>query len=144
MAGDGPLTAARFELSVDGRSLGVFAALVSIASAIEVVEHSSGSETILERLPGRQKPPTVTLKRGVTRSIEMAAWHELVLFGDLAAARRSCSLTMFDATGDPVARYHLSDAWPMKVEITALEFGGADVLMETVTLTCDVLQRVSV
>jgi len=31
-----------------------------------------------------------------------------------------------------------------EVEITALESAGADVLMETVTLTGDVLQRVSV
>jgi len=41
----------------------------------------------------------------MTRNIEMAAWHELVLLGDITAARKSCSLTMFDTKGDPVARY---------------------------------------
>jgi hypothetical protein len=51
---------------------------------------------------------------------------------------------MFNTKGDPVARYHLTDAWPQKVEITTLTSGAAEVLTETVTLTCDFLQRVSV
>jgi len=142
----GALTAARFELTIDGHSLGLFSELESIASAVEVdvVEQSSATETIVKKLPGRRIPPTVTLKRGMTRNIEMAAWHELVILGDVAAARKSCSLTMFNATGDPVARYHLTDAWPQKVEVTTLESGASEVLMETVTLTCDFLQRVSV
>ncbi|MEA2190390.1 MAG: hypothetical protein QOI73_511 [Solirubrobacteraceae bacterium] len=140
------LTAARFELTLDGHSLGVFSELQSVASAVEVdvVEASSGTETILKKLPGKRVPPTVTLKRGMTRNIEMAAWHELVILGDIAAARKSCSLTMFNAAGDPVARYHLADAWPQKVEITTLDAGASEMLIETVTLTCDVLQRVSV
>jgi phage tail-like protein len=140
------LTAARFELTIDGHSLGVFSELQTITSAIEVelVEQTSATETILKKLPGKRIPPTVTLKRGMTRNIEMAAWHELVILGDIAAARKSCSLTMFNTQGDPVARYHLTDAWPQKVEITELKAGASEVLMETVTLTCDFLQRVSV
>ena len=74
----------------------------------------------------------------------MAAWHELVILGDVAAARKSCSLTMFNTKGDPVARYHLTDAWPAKVEIGALKAGASEVLMETVTMTCEFIQRISV
>jgi phage tail-like protein len=134
----------RFELTIDGQSLAVFSELVSISSAVEVVDAISASptETILKKLPGKRIPPTVMLKRGMSRNIEMAAWHELVVLGDIAAARKSCSLTMFDAKGDPVARYHLTDAWPQRVEIGAA--GASGVLMETVTMTCDFIQRVSV
>ena len=140
----GELTATRFELAIKGHSLGVFSDLETIASEVDVVEHTSGTETAPSRLPGRQLPPVVRLRRGLTRNIEMAAWHELVVLGDVAAARKSCSLTMFDAAGEPIARYHLTNAWPRKVEITELEAGGAAILLETVTLTCDFLQRVSV
>jgi phage tail-like protein len=134
----------RFELSIEGHSLAIFSELVSIVSTVEVVDAISASptETILKKLPGKRTPPTVTLKRGMTRNIEMAAWHELVILGDLAAARKSCSLTMFNAKGDPVARYHLTDAWPQKVEIGMS--GASGVLMETITMTCDFIQRVSV
>ncbi len=134
----------RFELTIDGHSLAVFSELVSISSAVDVVDavSSSANETTLEKLPGKRNPPTVTLKRGMSRNIELAAWHELVILGDIAAARKSCSLTMYNAKGDPVARYHLTDAWPQKVEIRTSE--SSAVLTETVTITCDFMQRVSV
>ena len=143
-AGPTALIPVRFEVTIDGHSLAVFSELVSVSSTVEVADSISASptETILKKLPGKRTPPTVTLKRGMTRNIEMAAWHELVILGDIAAARKSCSLTMFNAKGDPVARYHLTDAWPQKVEIGMAATSG--VLMETVTLTCDFMQRVSV
>ena len=140
------LTAARIELSIDGHSLAVFSELAGISSAVDVVDYisSTATETILKKLPGKRTPPTVTLKRGMTKNIEMAAWHELVILGDVAAARKTCSLTMFNTKGDPVARYHLTDAWPAKVEIGALKAGASEVLMETVTMTCEFIQRISV
>ena len=69
---------------------------------------SDAKENILKKLPGKRTPPTVTLKRGKNKNMEMAAWHELVVLGDVAAARKSCSLTMFNTKGEPVARYHLT------------------------------------
>jgi phage tail-like protein len=134
----------RFELTIDGHSLAVFSELVSVSSAVAVADaiSSSATETILKKLPGKRTPPTVTLRRAMTRNIEMAAWHELVVLGDIVAARKSCSLTMFNAKGDPVARYHLTDAWPQAIHVDVSESSG--VLTETVTMTCDFIQRVSV
>jgi len=141
------LTAARFELTIDGHSLAVFSELVGISSAVEtdalrLVSKRKG--TVLKKLPGKRTPPTVTLKRGMTRNIELAAWHELVILGDVAAARKNVSLTMYNTKGDPVARYHLTNAWPAKLEIGALKAGASSVLTETVTLVAEFMQRVSV
>jgi phage tail-like protein len=140
------LTAARFELTIDGHSVAQFSELSGISSAIDVVDfiESNAKETILKKLPGKRTPPTVTLKRGMNKNIELSAWHELVVLGDVAAARKSCSLTMFNTKGEPVARYHLTEAWPAKIEIGALKAGASEVLMETVTLVCEFIQRVSV
>ena len=132
--GNEPLTAARFDLSIDGHTLGIFSSLESITS--EVLPTT-------KRLPGKRTPPTVTLTRGMTRNIEMAAWHELVILGP-QSARRSLSLTGFNSEGDPVMRYHLTDAWPSKVEIGALKAGASEVLMETVTIVAEFIQRVPV
>src|SRR3954471_12436976 len=89
------LTAARFELSIDGHSMPQFSELSGISSAIDVVDfiQSDPKENILKKLPRTRAPPTLTLKRGMTKNIEMAAWHELVVLGDVAAARKSWSLT---------------------------------------------------
>jgi phage tail-like protein len=143
--GGEPLTAARFELTIDGHSLAVFSELVGISSSVDIehVRVDTNPKRKLKKLPGKRTPPTVTLKRGMTRNIELAAWHELVILGD-AAARKNVTLTMYDVTGDPVVRYHLTNAWPSKLEIGALKAGASSILMETVTLVAEFMQRVSV
>ncbi|HTI20378.1 MAG TPA: phage tail protein, partial [Kutzneria sp.] len=98
---------------------------------------------VLKKLPGKVKPPTLVLKRGKNSSMELWAWHEAVLNGDIVAARKSCSLVMYSTDGKPVARYHLEHAWPAKLEIGALKAGASEVLMETVTLVCEHIQRVA-
>ena len=50
------------------------------------------------------------------------------MLGDVAA-RKSASLIAYNAAGDPVARYHLTNAWPAKLQINTLGHGhrpGAD------------------
>ncbi len=83
------------------------------------------------------------LKRGKNSSMELWGWHESVLSGNMAAARKSCSLVMYNVDGKPVARYHLEHAWPSKIEIGALKAGASEVLMETVTMVCEHIQRVA-
>ena len=143
---DDPMTAARFELSIDGHSLAVFSELAGISSGVDAAELAltgRGDDTAI-RLPGKRTPPTVTLKRGLTRSLEIDAWHELVQAGSIEAATRDVTLTVYNVEGQPVARYHLTDAWPSKLEVGGLKAGASEVLMETVTMTCEFIQRVAV
>jgi phage tail-like protein len=135
---DDALTAARFSLTIDGYEIAAFSELVGITSEVE----APPADATLKKLPGKRTPPTVTLKRGMTSSMELSAWHEAALAGNAAAAK-SASLVMYDATGKPVARYHLEHAWPSKLEIGALKAGASEVLYETVTLTAENLQRVA-
>ena len=86
---------------------------------------------------------TLTLKRGKNQSMELWLWHDAVLMGDIMAARKSCSLVMYNYDGAPVARYHLEHAWPAKLEVSALKAGASEVLMETVTIVCEHIQRVN-
>jgi len=145
-ADESPITASRFGISIDGVQLAVFSELQGISSGIDAedVEYVSRDGTVTVKLPGKRTPPTVTLTRGLTRSFELSAWHELVMLGDFAAARKNVTLTMFNAAGEPVARYHLENAWPAKLEIGGLKAeDGSSALIETVTLVCDHLVRIS-
>jgi len=139
------LTAARFSITIDGSEIATFSELQGIKTSVEVVDfiESSDKEVVMKKLPGKRNPPTVVLKRGKNNSMELWAWHESVLQGNMAAARRSCSLVMYNVDGKPTARYHLEDAWPAKIEIGALKAGASEVLMESVTLTCTHIQRVA-
>jgi phage tail-like protein len=139
------ITAARFSIVIDGYQIASFSELIGISTEVEPVEllESTEKEVMLKKLPGKKKPPTLTLKRGKNQSMELWLWHEAVLMGDIIAARKSCSLVMYATDGTPVARYHLEMAWPSKLEVGALKAGASEVLMETVTLVCEHIQRVA-
>ena len=76
------LTAARFSLTVDGVEIGQFSEL---AEPLQ----STGDALFLKKLPGKRKPPTITLKRGKSKDMGIFAWHQSVVEGQLAAARRT-------------------------------------------------------
>lgn len=139
------ITASRFSLTIDGVEIAQFSELTGITTEVEPVDflESSEKEVVFKKLPGKRKPPHLTLKRGKNSSMELWAWHEAVLAGDIVAARKSCSLVMYNFDGSPVARYHLEHAWPCKLEIGALKAGQSEVLMESVTIVCENIQRVS-
>ena len=135
------LTAVRYVLTIDGQVISTFTDLVGIKSE-GALPLGPG-----DPIPGQTKnavvEASVTLKRPQNNGLEMWSWHETVLLGDVAAARKNASLVMYSSNGQPVARYHLANAWPSKLEVGALKAGASEVLMETVTLTCEHIQRVA-
>jgi phage tail-like protein len=132
------LTAARFSLTIDGVEIASFSELQGITSEVEPIEFLEGDETRL----GKLKPPTVVLKRGKNQGLELWAWHEAVRSGDIAAARKSVSLVMYNTQDKPVAHYHLENAWPSKLEIGGLNARGSEVVLtETVTIVAERIQR---
>jgi phage tail-like protein len=139
------ITASRFSITIDGYEIAAFSELQGITTQVDVVDflQSSDKEVMLTKLPGKRTPPTVILKRGKNNSMELWSWHEAVLAGDMAAARKSCSLVMYNTDGKPVARYHMENAWPAKIEIGGLKAGASEVLMESVTVVCEHIQRVA-
>jgi phage tail-like protein len=84
----------------------------------------------------------LTLKRGMSQSMELSAWHEAVIQGNIVAARKSAGLVMYDSDGKPVARYQLENAWPSKIELGGLKAGSNEVLMGTVTIVAERIQLV--
>jgi phage tail-like protein len=139
------ITASRFSVTIDGYEIAAFSELQGITTQVDVVDflESTDKDVLLKKLPGKRQPPTVVLKRGKNNSMELWTWHEAVLMGDMAAARKSCSLVMYNTDGRPVARYHMENAWPSKIEIGGLRAGASEVLMESVTIVCEHIQRVS-
>lgn len=138
--GNDALAAARFEISIDGVTVGVFGDFDGVVSGYEpsALELSAKKMTV----PNKRTPPRVTLTRGVTTNMEMWAWHDQAL-RDLNAAKKNATLVMYNTAGAPVMRYHLENAWPAKVEIGGLLAGASIVLMETVTIVAEDIQRVA-
>lgn len=145
MAAEQPITADRFEVLIDGVPIATFSELQGIRTAIDVVDYMESAEKDMKlmKLPGKRTPPTVQLKRGKTNSMELWAWHEAVMQGNMDLARKSASLVMYDSTGKPVARYYMENAWISQFEVSGMRAGGNQVLTESVTIVCEHLQRVA-
>ena len=103
------LEAARFSLTIDGVEIASFSELAEVA-------------------PGK-----LVLRRGSATSKAIFAWHQSVVEGQIAA-RKDATIVMYDTGGRPVARYHLENAWPSKLEIGGLKSDSNEVAIEGITL----------
>ena len=140
------ISAARFSITVDGYEIAQFSELTGITTEVEVIdfmENGSSGANILKKLPGQAQAPDDHARRGKNTSMELWAWHELVMHGDIVGARKSGSIVMYGYDGTPVARYHFHDGWPAKIAISPLKAGSSEVLMEEVTIVCEWLERVA-
>jgi phage tail-like protein len=137
--------ATRFSLTVDGVEIAHFSELVELSSGVDPSELSLGPTQKrgagARKLPAKRSPPTVTLRRAETNDLGLFDWHHDSL--GRRAARRDAVLVIYDVDGDAIARYHLESAWPAKIVISGLKAGASEVLFETVTLTCEDIQRVA-
>jgi len=141
------VSAARFTLSVDGLPKMEFSELTGISMEIDVVEfqdNNAEGKVTLHKLPGKMKPPTIGLKRPMNSVIGLWEWHEALALGGYNVSRRNGNLTMHDFEGTPVASYEFLGAWPSKVNLGGLKAGQSEVLIEEVTITCEMLKRVPV
>lgn len=143
MARQDPLRNFRFRLEIDGLTLAGFSEVIIGPSTTEVIEYREGTDpTHVRKLPGLTKYGSVTLKRGVTTSLELFDWHRRVATGQIASARKQVAIVIQDESGADIARYVVSEAWPSKYDAPDLNAKGNEVLVETLELVNEGIERV--
>src|SRR3979490_2378912 len=97
MARQDPLRNYRFRLEIDGIQAGGFSEAFIEPTTTEVIEYREGSDSSHGRkLPGLTKFGNVTLKRGVSASLELSNWHLQVVRGQISSARRNVIIVVLD------------------------------------------------
>ena len=90
-----PLLGFNFFLELEGAAAGYFTECSGISSENEVIEHkvvdNQGHEAV-RKIPGRLKWQDVSLKRGITSSLEIWQWRESIVTGDVKSARKRLTL----------------------------------------------------
>lgn len=130
-----------FGLEVDGVQVTMLTEVRGLGWEREVIELREGGDpdAATRRLPGRMKTGEVTLTRGLTADLTFVQWmRDPVPVGQ---PRRAVSLALFDREGRAVARFHLENAWPSKLEIADLRSEGNEVALESLTLVHEGLER---
>lgn len=139
-----PLLGFLFALELEGTIAGYFTECAGIGSENEIIEHKvvdkQGHE-IVRKIPGRLKWQDITLKRGITKSLQIWEWREQVINGGVDDARKNISITMMDREYKPTALWNFQNAWPSKVTGPALKSDSNEFGIEEVTLVHEGMYR---
>ncbi len=137
----------KFSLDLQGTAKGYFKEVSGIGSEHELIEDKLITDKGIEftkKLPGRLKWNDVTLKRGITDNMDIWEWRKLAEDGDMAKARKDCSIIMYDRAGKAQARWDFVQAWPSKVTGPEAKSDSNDVGIEEMVLVHEGLARVKV
>ena len=145
MPANDPLRNFRYRLEIDGIVQAGFSEVAIGDGSNDPIECREGNETTTVRqLPGLNKYGNITLKWGVTDSIELANWHRMVVDDatPLAAARRTVVIRIQNEAGEDKAAYEVTRAWPTKYNPTDLNGKGNEVAIESLELANEGIRRI--
>jgi phage tail-like protein len=140
-----PLVSAWFGIEFQGAVVGAFRECTGLGSENAVVEEKATGPKglyVLKKIPGRLKYNNITLKRGLTDSIDMWTWRKQVEQGDIEAARKSGSVVMYDQKSNEIARWNFINAWPCKLTGPSGNAGTNEVAVEELEITVESYERV--
>ncbi len=135
-----PFKGFRFRVEIENIQQAGFSECSSAGSHVEVVEYREGGEVAsVRKLPGKISYPDITLKWGTTISHELYDWHMQAVQGQIE--RKTGSVVQLDDSGTEQVRWNFYNAWPSKWDGPAFSAKGNDVSIETLTLSCERLER---
>lgn len=128
---------ASFGLKVDGleiKGIKDVSGLKQEFDFIEVKTQTMDGKYHLKKIPGRQKPVTVTLTRPLTEDDSFQKWMQLVADGKLSQSRKAATITVYDTEYKPVKTFTVVHAQPSALEVTQMAAGANNTVEEKLTL----------
>lgn len=146
MARQDPLRKFRFRLEIDGLEQASFSEVTIGDLASDPIEYREGDEARLtvRKLSGLTKYANVTLKWGITDSLELADWHQLVVGGATLQddIRKTVVIRVQSEAGEDKAAFEVTRAWPCKYDPTDLNGTGNEVAIDTLELANEGIRRI--
>ena len=138
-----PLRNFRFGLEIDGIQLASFSDVAIGETTTEAIDYREGMDPMhVRKLSGLTKYGNITLKRGVTDSLEIFNWHKQIVAGQIQANRKQVAIVAIDEAGADRARFVVSEAWPTKYDPSDLNAKGNEVFIELLELVNEGIERV--
>jgi len=142
-----PIRNFRFLLQIDNVTRAGFSDVAIAETTIEAIDYREGADPPHARkLSGLTKYGNITLKAGMTtgaNALELFKWHADVSAGLIAERRRNIAISVLDETGkNEVARFVVTDAWPVKYHSSDLSGKGNEVVVEQMEFANEGVERV--
>jgi len=143
MARKDPYRNFRFRLEIDNIAQAGFSEVAIAETTIGVVDYREGTDPPhVRKLSGLTKYGNITLKSGMTASLDLFKWHRSVSAGGIASQRKNVAIVLQDEAGQDTARFIVSDAWPVKYDPADLNAKGNEVMIEVLELVNEGIERV--
>jgi phage tail-like protein len=143
MARNDPYRKFRFRVEIDGITQAGFTECLLENSSTEIIEYREGIDpTHVRKLSGLTKYGNVTLKWGVTDSMEFWNWYQTVAQLGAMGNRKNLSITLIDEAGADKSRWELVEAWPVKFDPPDFNAKSNDVAIELIEIACESWKRV--
>lgn len=142
-----PIRNFRFQLEIDNITRAGFSEVAIAETTIDAIDYREGTDPPhVRKLSGLTKYGSITLKGGLTtgaNSLELFKWHNDVSGGLIAERRKNIAISVLDEAGKTeMARFVISDAWPVKYDPSDLNAKGNEVLIELLELANEGIERV--
>ena len=133
----------RFRVAIDGIQIAAFSDATIPDTSTEAVEYREGTDpTHSRKLSGLTKFGNVTLKRGLTDSMDLYNWRKAVMQKGALKNRKSLSIILVDEEGNEKAQWDIVEACPIKYDVNALSAKGNEVSIESIELAHEGVLRV--
>jgi phage tail-like protein len=132
---DEPASSLRFDVRIDGMSIGSFSSIDGLAAEYEVKTYEEGGQnSFVHQLPGRLKYTNIKLTRPVDKSSkELAAWFSRLRRGQ-GTKRQTATVVAFNDNREVVAECNLAGDYPDPYTGPSFSTDSAKVATETLEL----------
>lgn len=123
-----------FKVEWGGTNVG-FMEVSGLSIELDVVDYREGSspENSVRKMPGLKKFSDVVLKRGIVKNDDdFYKWINTATFNQVE--RRDVVISLLNEQHEPVVVWKLRNAFPSKLEYSALNAHSSEVIIESLTL----------
>lgn len=130
-----PYRGARYRLEIDGITQAGFSEATIPDTTQDPIEYREGNEpNTVRKIPGLTKYGNITLKWGITDSMDLYNWRKQVEDGQIAKARKTIAIVIINDEGKDASRWEFGEAWPTKYDAPDLNATGSDIAVETLEI----------
>lgn len=134
-----PIRNFRYKVSVGGAEAG-FNEVSGFEISVDSVEYREGDDpTTPYKLSGLTKYSNITLKHGVTDSMDLYNWMKDCVEGKIE--RKVVTIIALSETGSPLATWEITEAWPVKYTAPSFNATGSEVAIESLEIVHEGLKR---
>lgn len=126
----------RFSVEISGIQEALFTECSGFDVKIDVEEYKEGGmNDHLHKIPGRQSYSNITLKRGMTNSLELWEWLQRVTTKKAKKEeKKNISIVLYNGNAKEQLRWNLIGAFPVKWTSPTIQTDQSAVMVETLEL----------